>query len=193
MNDEFLDNFDVNDLQIENVLDRKKPKKKVDGKAKGNRTELQLCKLLTQHFGEEFSKAPGSGSRWSQVNYLPEHAKKTLTGDICVPEGFLWVIECKGGYDNKIDLNGVCNGKEIATLESFIEQSSRDAVYCGRKPMICWKRSRQPWLLMVRKTDFPSFKDGDYPYHISYRDWLILNLQDVLDKTDKTFWLSKTS
>jgi len=110
------------DLMIENILDKPAIKKKVDGKAKGDRTELHLCKLLSKHFGEEFSKAPGSGSRWSQVAYLPEHAKKTLSGDVCVPEEFLWVIESKGGYEDDIDLNNICDGK-ISRLDEFIEQS----------------------------------------------------------------------
>ena len=88
------------DLEVEDILEHHVKKKKVNGKQKGNRTELHLCKMLTKHFEEEFSRALGSGARTSQVAHLPEHAKKTLTGDICVPEGFKWVIECKGGYED---------------------------------------------------------------------------------------------
>ncbi len=85
--DERDDEYDG--LEIEDLLENnKEKKKKVNGKQKGNRTELHLCKLLTKHFGDEFSRALGSGARTSQVAHLPEHAKKTLTGDICVPEGF---------------------------------------------------------------------------------------------------------
>ena len=178
------------DLEIENLIDKKQPKKKIDGKAKGNRTELNLCKLLTAHFKEEFSKAPGSGSRWSQVNYLPEHAKKTLTGDVCVPENFRWVIESKGGYEKDIDLNGVCDG-EISRLESFIEQSLRDAGYCGRKPLICWKRNRKQWLGMIRKADLSPFKEDIFNYRVHYREWLILPLQEFLNKTNRNFWFLK--
>jgi hypothetical protein len=178
------------DLQIENILEKKQSKKKVDGKAKGNRTELNLCKLLSAHFKEEFSKAPGSGSRWSQVAYLPEHAKKTLTGDVCVPEGFLWVIESKGGYEKDIDLNSVCDGG-ISRLDSFIDQSLRDAEYCGRKPMICWKRNRKPWLIMIKLKDLSSCKEKIFPYRIHYREWIILPLEDLLNKTQNNFWFLK--
>ena len=116
--------MDDQDLLIENILDNNpKKKKKVNGKSKGDRTELHLCKKLTEHFGEEFSRALGSGSRWSQVGQLPEHAKKSLSGDVCVPEGFSWVIECKGGYENDINLTNVCDG-DIARLDEFIEQVS---------------------------------------------------------------------
>lgn len=178
------------DLQIENILDKKQAKKKVDGKAKGNRTELNLCKLLSAHFKEEFSKAPGSGSRWSQVAYLPEHAKKTLTGDVCVPEGFLWVIESKGGYEKDIDLNSVCDGG-ISRLDSFIEQSLRDAEYCGRRPMICWKRNRKPWLIMIKLKDLSPCKENIFDYRIHYREWIILPLEELLNKTQNNFWFLK--
>lgn len=182
--------MDDDDLQIENLLAKSKSKnKKVDGKAKGNRTELQLCKLLSNHFGEEFSKAPGSGARWSQVAFLPEHAKKTLTGDVCVPENFKWVIESKGGYENDIDLNSVCDGG-ISRIDTFIEQSSRDAGYCGRKPMICWKRSRKPWLAMILLSDLSPYDESIFLYRIHYREWIMLPLEDLLKFTNKKFWFS---
>lgn len=185
--------MDEDDLQIENILDNHVKKKKVDGKAKGDRTELHLCKLLTKQFGVEFSKALGSGSRWSQVGNLPEHAKKTLTGDICVPEGFRWTIESKGGYEEDIDLNRVCDGP-IARLDEFIEQVTRDAEYCGRKPIICWKRNRKPWLAMVKRDDqeLDSIPAEVFEYHIIYRDWIMVRLDLLLQFSSRDFWFKKT-
>jgi len=178
--------MDESDLQIENILENHTKKKKVDGKAKGDRTELNLCKLLTKHFKVEFSKALGSGSRWSQVGHLPEHAKKTLTGDICVPEGFRWVMESKGGYEDEIDLNRACDGP-IATLDDFIEQVSRDSGYSGRLPIICWKRNRKPWLAVVRHEDLGLY-ESDFEYMICYREWRVVKLEDLLVKTKRSFW-----
>lgn len=183
--------MDENDLQIENLIDSKpkNKKKKVDGKAKGDRTELQLCKLLSKHFNEEFSKAPGSGARWSQVAFLPEHAKKTLTGDVCVPEKFKWVIESKGGYEDDIDLNSVLDDG-ISRIDTFIEQSTRDSAYCGRKPLICWKRSRKPWLAMILLNDLQPYDENIFPYRIHYQEWLMLPLEQLLAKTERKFWFS---
>jgi len=187
------------DLQIDNILDNHVKKKKVDGKAKGDRTELNLCKMLTKHFGVEFSKALGSGARWSQVNHLPEHAKKTLTGDICVPEHFLWVMESKGGYEDDMNLNNVCDGKGIACLDGFIEQVSRDAKYCGRKPIICWKRNRKPWLAFVREEDLfvkighknPTvITEIDFQYRIHYREWVMVKLDDLLNGP-RSYWFKE--
>lgn len=195
-------------LDIEELLeDKPKKKKKVNGKQKGNRTELNLCKMLTEHFDQEFSRALGSGARTSQVNYLPEHAKKTLTGDICVPEGFKWVIECKGGYEDDMNLTNVCDGN-ISRLDEFIEQVTKDSEYCGRKPIILWKRNRKPWLAMIRIADSP-FQDRDngswevlvsryYPSmtptlsnFIVYKSWLILSFEELLKRTEKEFWFDE--
>ena len=180
--------MDEKDLQIENLLD-KKPKKKVDGKAKGDRTELHLCKLLGEHFGEEFSRALGSGARIWQVGHLPEHAKKTLSGDICVPEKFKWVIESKGGYEDDMDLANALDGDGLTQLDKFIDQVSHDAEYCKRKPIICWKRNRKPWLACIREEDFlPIGFERSFPYRLHYREWIMVSLEELLKLTEKDFW-----
>ena len=182
--------MDDQDLQIENLLENNVKKKKVDGKDKGNRTELNLCKKLTKHFGTEFSRAPGSGARTSQVALLPEHAKKTLTGDICVPEGFRWVIECKGGYEDDMNLTNILDGDGgMSRLDGFIEQVERDAEYCGRKPIILWKRNRKPWIAKYREADLPNVFFNNwmwYKYH-----WRIVNFDDMLTGTLKGVWFDE--
>lgn len=174
------------DLQIENILENNiKKKTKVDGKSKGNRTELNLCKILTNHFNEEFSRAPGSGARTSQVGFLPEHAKKTLTGDLTVPENFLWVIECKGGYEKEMNLTNICEG--IPCLDNFISQVTKDSAYCERKPIIFWKRNRKPWLAIVKKDDMPLSLSQIDTFTV-YKSWVILHLDTLLDITEREFW-----
>ena len=181
--------MDDKDLQIENLLDSKKPKKKVDGKAKGDRTELHLCKLFGEHFGEEFSRALGSGARIWQVGQLPEHAKKTLTGDICAPEKFKWVIESKGGYEDDMNLANALDGEGLLQLDKFIEQVSHDSEYCKRKPIICWKRNRKPWLACIREEDFtPIGFERKFPYRLHYREWIMVSLEELLELTEKDFW-----
>lgn len=178
------------DLQIENILEKKEVKKKVNGKDKGNRTELGLCKLLTQHFGQDFTRSVGSGNRWSQAN-LPEYAKQVFSGDICVPEGFSWVIESKGGYENEVDLNNVTEGK-ISMLDTFIAQCCKDAEYCGRKPIVCWKRNRKPWIVVIEQKWFPmEFWEKNFPYRVCYGDWYMISLEKLLQCTDKDFWFNK--
>jgi hypothetical protein len=188
------------DLQIEDLVGKEgDKKKKVDGKAKGDRTEKNLCHLLAEHFGEPFTKAPGSGAFTSQIDHLPEHAKKTLTGDICGPENFKWVIECKGGYEDDIHF-GALDGNGLSRLDEFIEQTTKDADYCGRKSIICWKRNRKPWLAMLRLEDLThcdSIATGDmednFPYRLYYREWIMVSLEKLLEvtKDEKEFWFSE--
>jgi hypothetical protein len=179
---EFADHLSIDDLLTEDD----KVAKKVKGKSKGNRTELILCKLLSSHFGVDFTRSIGSGNRWSQVN-LSEMAKQVYTGDICVPEGFLWVVESKGGYEDDMNLNNVCDGNGIAILDEFIEQVSKDAEYCGRKPIICWKRNRKPWLAVVREEDLLFAR---FEYRITYRDWVIVKLDNLLDGP-RSYWFNE--
>jgi Holliday junction resolvase len=181
--------MDEDDLEIENFFDKKKSKKKVNGCRKGKTVERHLCKILTEHFGVEFNRSVGSGNRWGQVS-LSENAKQVFTGDVSVPENFKWVIESKGGYEKDVDLNTVCDNKGISRIDEFIKQSTHDSEFCGRKPMICWKRSRKPWLLMIRTKDLHPCKETICPYRIHYRDWIILPLEDFLKKTKKDFWFS---
>lgn len=185
--------MDEKDLQIENILDDKKSKdkKKVDGKDKGDRTERNLCKLFTDHFGTDFTKAPGSGAIGTvRFGRLPEHAMKTLTGDLCVPEGFKWVIECKGGYEDKVDLNNVMDKDGIAQMDEWIEQTTRDSTTSGRKSLICWKRNRKPWIAIIKLDNLAPLTVADFPYRVHYREWVMLSLEKLLEKTEKEFWFN---
>lgn len=171
------------DLEVEDVLgDFGNKKKKINSKKKGNRVELELTKLLTAKFGKQFSRSIGSGNRGWQVANLPSHAKETLTGDICAPEDFKWVIECKGGYEDKIDLNGIFNGN--ACLDAFIKQSEHDAAESnGKRSLIIWKRSRKPFLAMAKI--WCGLPDACF---INYRGWYIMELQWLLDNKPLDFW-----
>ena len=145
-----MDEANTDNFQVVDILKNADKQKRLNSKVKGNRVERNLCKLLTAHFGRNFSRSVGSGNRWGQVTCMPEHARQTLSGDICPPENFKWVIECKGGYEDKIDLNSALDGG-CACLDEFVRQSAKDADFSHRKPIIIWKRSRKPWLAMLRR------------------------------------------
>ena len=183
------DTDDFEGLLIEDIsAEPDVKKKKVNGKNKGNRTELNLCKLLTKYFGKDFVRSVGSGNRWSQAN-LSETAKQVYSGDICVPEEFKWVIECKGGYEDDMHLENILNGDDgLSRLDEFIEQVSKDAEYCKRKPIILWKRNRKPWIAMIKSDECDH---SVWECYIKYRDWSILNFGQLLNHTDKEFWFDE--
>ena len=156
---------------------------KIDSKAKGARGEIALAKILSARFNQIFSRSVGSGNRWSQVASLPKHAQETYTGDLVCPAGFKWTIECKVGYD-EIDLGSLQPNK---TLDGFLAQAATDASMSGRKPLVAFKRARQPWVAAIPATTFlvPS---EPHQHYLLYRGWWIFPLTELLGLSDE-FWL----
>ena len=175
MNTNNFDDYDVEDIS------KNKPKKKVNGKKKGNRTELDLTKILTARFNQSFSRTVGSGSRWAQAN-LPQHAKEVFSGDLVVPKGFKFAIKSKGGYDS-IDIGSIfiSGNKE---LDNFLEQAMDDGQRCSRKPMLCWKRTRKPWIAFLLTDDLGQH---DFKYTIQYGKWTGVALEHLLTLPDEFF------
>lgn len=174
---------DENDFITDDLVKPKPARRRnADGKRKGNRTELGLVKLLTTRFGSGFSRSVGSGNRWGQVSYLPKHAQDVFSGDLIVPPGFKWVVESKGGYTG-IDLNAVLV-RGSRELDGFLEQVAKDAARCGRKPMVCWKRDRRPWLAVVPTAELAGHA---LPYCLQYREWTVADLETLLALPDDFF------
>lgn len=173
---EDMDDF-VND---EDILAKKKPKK-VDGKKKGNRTELDLTKLLNVRFGTGFSRSVGSGNRWSQAS-LPQHAKNVFSGDLVCPKNFKFVIESKGGYDS-IDMSSIFV-RGNSELDNFLSQVTKDSERCGRKPLLCWKKTRKPWLAFVHTKELAGHK---FKYKLQYGKWSAVALEYLLELEDAFF------
>jgi len=163
----------------------KKKTKKVNGNKKGKRVEREIVGILNdrfQYLNETFSRSVGSGNRWGQVKNMPAHAKETLTGDICCPKGFRFVIESKGGY-NKIDLNSMFESGNTE-LDSFLQQAEDDSKRSGKLPMLVWKRDRRPWLAFVKSTDI----QGTYDYKIIYREWTCVPVRELLKLPNEYFF-----
>lgn len=176
------DGLDVDDI-FGNDNDKKKKKKKVDGGKKGKTAERELVKLFTARFGDGFSRAPYSGARWGQVKNLPKHAKDTMTGDLCCPKGFKWVLESKNGYDD-IDLN-LCMVKDNGQLNSFLDQVTKDFKRVNRKPMLLWKKTRRPWLAFVHTEELEGLH---FKYRFVYGRWTAVALEKLLEVSDDFFF-----
>lgn len=179
--------MDLNDFEIDDITSISKKKRKADGGRKGKHGERLLCKLFTERFDKEFSRSIGSGNRWSQVANMPSHAKDTFTGDVCAPEGFLFSIESKNGYEDKIDLGNLFCSKN-KTLDGWLKQAVKEAKDCGRLPLLCWKRKRKSWVVFIRIEDKPNkFDDSDLTYMV-YSNWHCLSLDNLLKSADSFFF-----
>ncbi len=107
----------------------------------------------------------------SQVSHLPKHAQEVFSGDLIVPKGFKWALESKDGCLG-IDINSVFVGGN-KELDAFLEQAKNDASRCGRKPMLCWKWDRKPWLVAIPTVELAAFS---WLYSFSYWGWSIVSL-----------------
>jgi hypothetical protein len=178
--------YEVDDI-LKNFSERKKRK---DSKDKGGRGERLLIAELDKRFpGMAFSRTVGSGNRWSQAR-LTETAKQVFTGDIVTPENFLFVLECKYGY-NDISLDRAVQraieGKSgNAQLNKFLKQAEKDGNSVNKKPLLCWKQNYKPWLAFL-KTEHLTDRLANL-VDKAYHNWTIFSLDQVFHEPD-TFFL----
>ena len=178
------------DFEVEDILNSK-PKKIKSGR-KGKRVELDLIKGLNERFGSvlasrpqagKFSRSVGSGNRWGQRVHLSKAASDTYSGDIVCPEGFLFVLESKGGY-NDIDLCTAFSGRQ-SELDSFLKQVSDDSKRCGRMPLLLWKKDRKPRLAFLNTEDLGG---RTFPCMMRYGKWTAVSFEDLVSLEDDFFF-----
>lgn len=122
---------------------------KIQSKAKGNRVELELAKILTERFGQDFTRVPMSGG-WGTRNRdsgIREDAVNLLSGDIMCPEKFKFSVESKGRIDfNFWDM--LNNDTKHLEIDDWIAQSENDAKAVGKEPLVYVKvNRRKPFVL----------------------------------------------
>ena len=117
---------------------KKTRKKKVNSRAKGNRFENKVAKMLNERFEtDEFCRSPGSGA-FATTHKLPKHLQ--LYGDLITPEKFRFVIECKKGYNSE-GISELLNPK--SNTLSMIAQASRDSVRANKKFLLIVGQDRK--------------------------------------------------
>jgi hypothetical protein len=131
------DNFDLKNL--------KKPKK-INSKAKGNKYENDLAKMLNTRFNTtDFARTPGSGA-FATTHKLPSHL--VIYGDLITPLNFRFVVEAKKGYNN-IQLLDLINDTSI--LHGFITQNAKDCERCDKDSLVVLKQDRKKALAFVTR------------------------------------------
>lgn len=178
------------DAEIEDIF--KKSPKKIKSGRKGKRVELDLIKSLNARFKDtldsrpaagRFSRSVGSGNRWGQRVHLSKAASDTYSGDIVCPEGFLFVLESKGGY-NDIDLCTLFSGGQ-AELDGFLKQVTDDSARCGRKPLLLWKKDRKPRIAFLKASDLG---DRSFPCMMRYGEWAAISYDNLVSLDDPFFF-----
>ena len=179
---------------------------KVNGKAKGNRSELEVVKLLSESFKELFSRSPNSGGfGTSHARFLTKQVDTLFSGDVLCPTNFIFSIENKSGYD--IDISKIFTLKKVKSkLYEFIEQSSKDAVRVGLLPLVIYKRdycdriailpyhnhSREKELKKLLKDKIKTYMIFHHKVEDSpWSKWVIITFEELLEKAQKSFFFDE--
>lgn len=160
-------------------------------KTKGNSHERNVAKILTQWWGEEFKRTPGSGFlRWQNSVWT--------YGDLLPPESFIGVIECKFYKENNLNILLTGTPQENNIL-GWWEQAVGDSERCYLEtqikapPLLITKANYQPILLCVSENFALALKLGKLVKHLTFKHdktaFVICHLDDFLQCVDKDAYL----
>jgi hypothetical protein len=161
-------------------------KKRVNSKAKGNRWELELSKILSDAFGGEFRRVPQSGGFMGGFNRsrnenIRADAKEILSGDLIAPQGFFFVVEAKHHKDEP-KFHQILAG-ESKKLDEWIRQSEEEAKASMKEPMIVFKVDRQgAFAVLNNNVTCVDYKDRP---HLHYKGKVVITLEDFCSLGDK--------
>jgi len=170
------DDFDLTPL---------KKKKKVNSRAKGNRFENKIAKMLNERFEtKEFCRTPGSGA-FATTHTLPNYLK--VYGDLITPEKFKYIIECKKGY-NEEQVSDLFNIK--SNICKMIDQAHRDSKKSSRKFLLLIGQDRREPIAITNEMDLPTGKSY-LKGVINKVEVTIFKLSDLLLIDDTYFFLKE--
>jgi len=170
------DNFDTTPL---------KKKKKVNSRAKGNRFENKVSKILNERFDtDEFCRTPGSGA-FATTHKLPNYLK--VYGDLITPEKFKFIIECKKGY-NEEQVSDIFNKK--SNICKMIDQAHRDSKKSSRDFLLLIGQDRREPIAITNAVNLPvqgSYLKGE----VNKVEVLMVKLVDLLCIENTNFFLEE--
>ncbi len=152
----------------------------INGKKKGNRTELEFAKLLSKRFGKTFKRVPMSGA-FSTANKgtgTSEIAMDVLSGDIIPPEGFKFSIEVKSRKEfNFWDMlnDGNCD------IDSWLSQSKEEGMISHKEPLLIIKINNKKPFVFFRRT----LHEGKLTYK---EEWSVMRMDYFLNLPDSFFF-----
>lgn len=170
------DKFDVKKLK------KKAGKKRLNSRAKGNRFENKISKILNERFNtKEFCRSPGSGA-FATTHTLPEYLK--IYGDLITPEKFKYVIECKKGY-NEVQICDLLNPD--SKVSDMIAQANRDSQKSSKKFfLIIGQDRKKPGIIT---NDFDLIVKGDrFSGESRGMPIVMYMLEDLLECKDSCFF-----
>ena len=135
-----MHNFDLDDIPEDNIMNESK--KRVNGKKKGNRYELEVAKDLSSRYDDTFRRVPQSGAIVGGLNRklnegLTSDAQEIFAGDIIAPQWFPFTIECKNYADTPKIHNLLSIGDK--DLDTWIKQAKTSSDVAKKEWLLCFK------------------------------------------------------
>lgn len=150
-------------------------------KTKGNSWELEVAKFLTQTYGQQFIRIPGSGAFVGGKNnirkqLLDESQLQSKKGDIHPPSGWkFWNIECKNYGEFPFHQLWT---SDVKILDSWIQQQ-KDVESHGDLNLILIKITRKDcWVVYPNSLKFSTDR------YISYKGWNFTSWDDFWSKKE---------
>lgn len=158
-------------------------------KNKGNSFEREVAKFLTEHYGETFIRAPGSGAYVGGKNqqrrqYLHEGQVRSFKGDIVPGESFTgFNAECKSYRD--FGFHQLFTGN--AQLEGWLAQLMAVADPCDCN-VLFMKFNRRGSYVVVQAVH-PWHRSTNYCVYRSaqYGEWMIYDFHDFFKLNSNLF------
>lgn len=148
----------------------------VNGKAKGNRFELTVAKMLSEWSGEKFHRTPQSGAlHWDN--------DKRVVSDIVPPQGigFPFSIECKS-QEVTWDFDTFITG--TSPIWKFWSQCCRDAMSEKMEPLLVFTKNYRKIYVMMNRLVYDSLGKSISRVNIQTVngiDVVVLDFKDFLD------------
>lgn len=183
--------------ELSNIQQKAKlPKKKrKDSKKKGNKGELDFCKIMNKRFKtHHFIRTPSSGALVGGSNYqkrlgLDEDLIAALASDIMVPKKFNFSVEHKSYSSDNTTLNVYdLLFKNNNSILEWWQQCTTDAKKAKKNPMLVIKIDYQKRFCIIESSCDPPISNINYiEYNLFSNSIWIYPLEDLL-KLDKKFW-----
>lgn len=162
----------------------------MNSKNKGNTFERKIANLLSERFlahtgiPKSFRRNADSGSFFGGSNKArtdTHDTSKATFGDIIVPDGFAFSIECKHYKDPPTFASLV--KQEVAALDKWIAQAEQDGESSGKTPCIIVKYNNVPEVVFLAEP-------GDLIPIGRYKSYHIVPLTDFVSQPDDIFFPS---
>ena len=115
----------------------------INGQKKGKSFEREIVHIFEKNFGKGFMRVPQSGAAFGKSNRvriegIDENFVSQMTGDLVVPPGFPFNLECKAYKD--FEFHQVVYGS-CRKLDEWLEQAESDAEVSDKKFLLIMKLS----------------------------------------------------